>query len=178
MHKFIFIFFCLIPLSVTGQNDWKHWNSVEGNFTIFVPGDMQEKIQTVETDLGTLEYHQFFYQSTEENPENYIYMVNYVDYPLGSLSSDSLELVNTFFEATKEEAVASVEGELRYADPISLYDFPGQIWRIDYNDGQAILKSKSFVVNNRFYSIQVATSKAMRFNDKMNQYLDSFKLLN
>ncbi len=178
LRLFFISLFIAFSISSFAQKDWPYWTSYEGNFKVQVPSDLSEKIQTITTDIGDLEYHRFFHEAKEEDQHNFIYMVNYVDYPEGSLHSDSTELVRTFFEATKEEAINNVNGELLYADNRKLFDYPGQIWRIDYNEGEATLKTKVFVVKNRFYLIQVASSKHRKMDKKIHQFLESFTLLN
>lgn len=176
--RFLFFVLTVLSFQLQAQDMWQYMTSYEGNFKVHAPGVLTEKVQTITTEVGELEYHRFFYQSPTDDAENYIYMINYVDYPLGSLHSDSLELVQTLFETSKEAALENVAGELQYADQLNFYDYPAQIWRIDYNEGNAVLKTKVFFVKNRFYLLQVATTKPKRMNQSINQFLDSFQLLN
>jgi hypothetical protein len=104
-------------------------------------------------------------------------MVSYCDYPKYSIHSDSTELVKDFFKTTVETAVESVKGELSYSSDITMNEFPGRLWRVDYNDGKALIKTKSFLVKNRYYSIQVISLKDKGMNLQIDKFLDSFSLL-
>ena len=83
-----------------------------------------------------------FEEQVEKNPDNLVYMVSYVDYPKYSIHSDSTELVEDFFKTTVETAVESVKGELSYSSDITMNEYPGRLWRVDYNDGKALIKTK------------------------------------
>lgn len=172
---------CLLSILVFGisfpLNSWQEFNSYQGRFSVLVPGPMVEKITTMETSLGDLEYHTFVHRPEEKDPENELYMVSYYDFPLHTMHSDSIDLLEEFFEATIESAVESLVGDLDYQSAISLRDYPGRIWRISYNNGSAIIKTKAFLVNRRFYTIQAATQRGKSLNPKLDQYLDSFRLL-
>ncbi|MDG2420050.1 MAG: hypothetical protein P8M17_13725 [Saprospiraceae bacterium] len=56
-------------------------------------------------------------------------------------------------------------------------EFPGRLWRVDYNDGNGLIKTRSFLVKNRFYSIQVISLKDKGMNLRIDKFLDSFSLL-
>ncbi|RMG78204.1 MAG: hypothetical protein D6714_18500, partial [Bacteroidetes bacterium] len=148
------LFSTVLILGTAGTPDWQTFESYEGRFRVLAPGAMTEKIDSIQTDVGTLAYHVFFHQSDNKDADNLFYMVSYCDYPAGSVHSDSTELLAPFFEATLESAAASVDGKLIYADDIRYDDYPGKFWRIDYLDGQAIIKTKAFLVKNRYYSLQ------------------------
>ena len=153
------------------------FNSYEGKFSIQFPGEVTEQAKEIETTLGTMAYHTFYHNSTEEDATNFIYLVSYVDYPDGAIHSDSTELIEEFFQATLEESVLNMNGDLRYSDEIKLFDYPGRFWRIDYNEDSMVMKTKAFLVKNRYYSIQVGTLKELATNLDMDKFLESFNLL-
>lgn len=176
MKKSIFLFL-LFPLFLTAQQDWQEFLSYDGKFKIKTPGKLQENVDTIETAIGKLAYHIFYYENEAQSAENVWYMISYCDYPEGAMHSDSTELLNDFFEGTIEEAVDAVKGELRYATEINELDFPGRLWRIDYLDGQAIVKTRAYMVENRYYAIQTISLKDRHLNKLQDKFLDSFKLL-
>lgn len=178
MRKIIPLTFLLLS-SLVGltQPNWDVFQSFDGKFKILSPGEMVKKENPVKTDIGDLNYITYLHQSLEKDPDNLVYMVSYCDYPKYSIHSDSTELVEAFFKTTVETAVESVSGELSYSSEISLDDFPGRLWRVNYNDGKALIKTKSFLVGNRYYSIQVISLKEKGMNLQVDQFLDSFSLL-
>jgi hypothetical protein len=160
---------------------WEELKSYEGRFRLLAPGPMAHKVDSIETGLGTLAYHVYFYhapKAEEQSADNLLYMLSYCDYPEEAVHSDSLELVEEFFAATIESAVSSVRGELLYASEQDFRGYPGRIWRIDYLSGQAVIKTKAFLVGPRYYALQTITVKDRSLNPSTNRFLDSFQLLN
>ena len=182
------VFYCLCllslitPLSLHSQvkkaTNWKVFDTYEGQFRIEVPGgEMDRKEKVIHTELGEIAYVTYVHQTPLKESENALYIVSYCDYPANSMHSDSLELLEDFFSNTIEKASESVFGEVRYEDDIRYIDYPGKLFRIDYRQGTATLKSKVFIVNNRFYNIQIATTKGKSLNNAADHFLDSFFLL-
>ena len=176
MHMKLYLLFLCLPF--LSQTTWEEFVSLDGRFKVLVPGQMTEQVDSVETEVGTLAYHVFLFQNKNEaEAENLIYMVTYCDYPAGIIFADSIGLTDDFFHETMAAAAETVEGEIIYSADIQINDHPGKQWRIDYLDGGAIIKTKAFLVKNRYYSIQVVTTKERNLNSPANQFLDSFRLL-
>ncbi|GAB4242091.1 MAG: hypothetical protein Kow0027_00310 [Saprospiraceae bacterium] len=157
-------------------NGWVETVSYDGNFKVKAPGEMTHKQISKNTPVGELTYHSMFY-GAEDEADNALYMVSWVDYPEGSLHSDSIELVRDFLEATVETAVLNVDGELMYQSDERIEGYPGRYWRIDYNKGTAVIKTKAFIAGRRFYSLQVASRQTRNINRAVDQFFDSFHLL-
>ena len=169
----------IASFSLNGQvTNWKIFDTYDGQFRIEVPGgEMDRKEKVIHTEIGEITYVTFVHQMPLKESENALYIVSYCDYPANSMHSDSTALLEDFFSNTIEKASDSVYGEIRYEDDIYYIDYPGKLFRIDYRQGTATLKSKIFVVNNRFYNIQIATTKGKSMNDAADHFLDSFYLL-
>jgi hypothetical protein len=156
---------------------WHEFSSLEGRFKVLAPGKMVEKVDTSETAIGKLAYHVFFYQPAEEDADNLFYAVHYCQYPEGMLSADTTGLIEDFFESTMESAAESVGGEVMYSNDIQLDNIhPGKLWRIDFNGGKAVVKSKAYVVNDRFYMVQTVSKQEKNINLDAEKFLDSFKV--
>ena len=178
MRKIItFLLLCLFSCIAMAQPSWDVFQSFDGRFKVLIPGEMVMKENPIKTEIGELNYITFLHQPTEKDPDNLVYMVSYCDYPKYSIHSDSTELVKDFFKTTVETAVESVEGELSYSSEITMNEFPGRLWRVDYNEGKGLIKTKSFLVKNRYYSIQVISLKEKGMNLQIDKFLDSFSLL-
>lgn len=168
-------FFCFSIIQ--NDNTWRDFISYKGEFKIKSPGTIKESINTAETTLGTLEYHIFFYRDNDKDADNLLYMISYCDYPEGSIHSDSTELAKEFLDATIDESVKSVNGKLIYSNDIKIKGFPAKLWRVDYGDGQGVIRTKAFIRGNRFYTIQTACDKNKSLNISSDKFIDSFKLL-
>jgi hypothetical protein len=153
---------------------WQELQSVEGRFRALTPGTMSEKVNTVKTNIGNIAYHTFVFQDESKNADNLAYIISYCDYPEGTAHSDSTNMLEEFFNATIETATNSVRGELIYSNAISLKNYPGRHWRVDYDAGAGVIKTKSYLVKNRYYSIQVITLREKSINPSTDKFMDSF----
>ena len=177
MIKLLISLVCF-PIFLGSQSDnWKVFQSYEGSFKVEIPtGMMLQNERVIYTDIGEITYHTYYYQEEGKNFENALYVVSYCDYPDYTIHSDSTALLPEFFNNTITSAEESVIGELRYEEDINYKDFPGKLFRIDYREGTATLKSKVFIVKNRFYNIQIATTRGKSLNSAADRFLDSFRL--
>jgi hypothetical protein len=185
---FLCLIWCLFTYSLFGQEEqaieaakqeviWEETLSYAGRFRVSAPGYMVEKTDTLTTKLGEQVYHTFFYQSPDKQSDNLFYMVSYVDYPEGTMHMDSLDLLGEFFEASAEEAAFSISGDLVYSHDRDWDGYPGQVWRVDYLKGQVIIKTRAFLVQNRYYTIQTIMLKENSLNPSTDKFLNSFYLL-
>lgn len=178
------LIYCLILLPIalkaqTIESDHK-WEKIileEAACQLWAPGPLQKKTKAIETRIGEVVYHTFLYQEQGKGPENYFYMLSYCDYPEGTVHSDSLELINDFFKSTIETATYSVDGKLIYTAETSINDFPGRFWRINYLDNQVVIKTRAYLVKNRYYAIQTIMHKDRSLNASSDRFLESFALL-
>jgi hypothetical protein len=171
--EILFIFM----ISLTSPNDWYKYTHPEGDFEILLHGEEPIiKTDLYETEIGYLEYITFHVNSKFQDSLEMAFVISYCDYPHNSVHSDSTELVEALFETTLEGALLEMNGKLIYSDDILMFSYPGMIWRIDYLQGEAILKNKVFFVENRFYTIQVAGVNHPHVRDAMEKYLESFIL--
>lgn len=166
----------LLPTLLQFQQAWQEFRSEEGRFKVLVPQLLTEKTDSVETALGKIAYHSFFVQMDEKLDENLFYMVSYCDYPSGLVFADSAGLTKEFFDATMEEAALSVDGKILYSADIQWDGNPGRHWRIDYLGGKAVIKTKAFLVKNRFYSLQTIAFKEKSLGQDTERFFSSFRL--
>lgn len=127
--------------------------------------------------MGAITYHTFFHRPSDDPNGNYWFSVSYCDYPPETINSDSLNLVEEFFDETIKESAFSVNGEVRYVEQVDYNGFPGRFWRVDYLKGQAAIKSKAYLIANRFYVIQVVSLAEKSANPNVQRFLEGFRLL-
>ena len=88
------------------------------------------------------------------------------------------DFIKNIFDESIDQSLTSLGGKLLYSTDITLQErFDGRVNRISYNDGESIVKSKMYLVENRFYFLQVYTTKDNSLNLDMDDFLDSFKVL-
>lgn len=173
------------PLS----DGWEEITSIDGNFRMMMPGQVELKSDTFLTDIGRLNYHVFYHEHfvkegsprevTEEDPEKtLLFMLSIYEYPTYTIHSDSLELLDSYFEATIEGATQGVNGTLIYVNDIQKGNYPGKIWRINYNNGKGVIRTKAFLIKKRLYLLSVVSDKAFSANAANDRFFDSFEIFN
>jgi len=173
---FILLFF-LTGAQAQAVSDWQKYKDSTGRYTVLFPrGEVKQHVDTIKTDLGTVEYHTTFYFRGEDKGVS-IYQVSWCDYPPGSIPGDSLDMVSEFFDATIETAAESVQGKVVYQDQQKVRGFPGRSWRINYNKGDAVLHSTAYLVMDRYYLLQSASSRAYSLSPEIEKFFRSFRLM-
>lgn len=157
---------------------WKEYQSYEGRFGISLPTeDVLQKTIPIKTAIGDLEEHVYYQVPPNSDAENKFYQVTYIDYPAGTFHKDSTELRELFYQTSLESAALRLGGKVIYSDNIETQFIKGKIWRIDYNRGNSVMKTKAFLFGDRFFTVSVATQKARSRNLEMEKFLDSFHFL-
>jgi hypothetical protein len=165
------------------DDGWWEVISYDGKFRVTVPGKMQLKSDTLLTDIGKLNYHVFYHEhftnqggSEEQNPENnLLFLLSIYEYPDRSIHSDSISLLDNYFEATIEGATQGVRGELIYSDDINLKGYPGKVWRINYNGDKDLIRTHAYLVKQRLYLLSVVSNKAFSINTANDRFFNSFR---
>ncbi len=158
------------------QSGWIKLSSSEGKFVVLSPGEFIQKIIKTESPVGELAYHIFIHQSQDSSTQ--LYMISYCDYPVEFNMEDSVELKEELFQATIDEAVQSVSGELRYQTDDASYQHAGKFWRIDYTypGGEAMIKTKAFFWGSRYYAVQFVGQLGASDQHLADRFLKSFHL--
>jgi len=173
----LIVSFVSINALAAQTSDWEELKSYEGRFRVLFPGEPQLKIDTITTEVGRLAYHTYFYQSKDTTADNLIYLLSYCDYPEDTFIADSTALIDEFFEVTIDASVSAVNGELAYSADRPYFEHPGRFWRINYRNGNAVLKTRAFLAGQRYYSLQVATVRPRSLNPASDQFLESVRIL-
>jgi hypothetical protein len=156
--------------------EWSKYVDPHGKFEILMPDSVTHHATSVATPLGELSYISL--RSTVSGT-NYVvnYSLDYCDYPEGTFSQDSTELIELVYDETIASAVEAVEGELIYSSPAELDYLPGRLWKIDCPQKKLHIKSKALVVGDRYYCLTVHTPEMLSVEYNGERFFDSFKLL-
>ena len=169
----ILIQFFLITISF-GQ-DWKEYRSNYAEFSVMVPGPMEMKEQMVETELGKIEVLNFHCKMEEENPENHLYMMTTYLFPDSSIQLTDAQTLDSLFNADIQRSLFDLGGTLLYDESVRESGHPAKLWKVDYDRGVA--KFKCFFINDRYYLLQVYSTKEKSLNTSINRYMQSFRSL-
>lgn len=157
---------------------WQTFRTIEGGFEIQVPATLEHTIQQINTDLGPIDFHTYYLITENEKKGHFFFQVSYYESEALEIPADSLKLIEDFFAATVEQAAISVSGQVLILDEVAYQGlYPGRFWRIHYNGGRSVLKTKAYLVGDRYYSIQVAVDADFSLDDDIDRFMDSFKLI-
>ena len=179
-HRIYFILFFLVylffgPTCIYSQVDWKKFTPKGQPFEVFAPGEMKYGEKNLLTDVGEVKVVTYMHQGDNNDP-NFIYLINYVDYPDGTFHPDSTELIDDLFKISIKTNLNDLKGELIYNTKINYRLYSGMLYRATYNSGKAVIKSKMYLIGDRFYALQVYTLSEKSLNPEMDKFLDSFKI--
>ena len=170
---FLFLFSSFLGAS---QNEWIPFDSPEGNFSLLVPDTMVHTTKELELAIGTLQYQIFHYQGLDTS-ENWLYQLSYVDYPEGSVHSDSTEFLEILFDENVKSSAKSVFGKVTYQQPDKYGKYPGHIFKVHFAEDKVAIKTRLYMVENRYYAISVTGPRGYSLNPKVEEFLNSFRLL-
>lgn len=150
----------------------------EGGFRIQQKGEYKEKWQEIETAIGPIETFTYFFepQDSMQDP-NYLYLINYMEYPAESFEGYSAVERDSFLIQSVDELRSSMDAKINYSIDLDLKDSSGLLCRMEFEDKNQIVKTKLILRDHRFYSIQVFTTAANSLNKEMDLFLDSFSFL-
>ena len=151
------------------QPVWQELRSIEGGFSILMPGAPTPNKVTVNTAWGVREVDMFSWG--DENSSEYI--VAYSKFP----KTDS-KVVTTgkLFDKVRDEILSVEQGKLLSEAAITLDGYNGREIAVERPDG-VITMARFFVVANRFYQLSVNAKTSERQLEAMRRFFDSFRLL-
>ncbi|NTV92470.1 MAG: hypothetical protein HGA72_04080 [Chlorobiaceae bacterium] len=165
---FVLLFFLF--LADAQQAFCIEFSSREGAFSIVLPGEPVQTKKPVHTAFGVLDEHQF---SRDQN--SYACLVTYSDYPEAVL----LKITDPgkLLDSARDITISDVQGKLVGESAIMLGSYPGRDVKIILQQDTAIVRGRLYLAGNRLYQILVLSSKEIAYSNEINQFLDSFRLL-
>lgn len=177
MYRLLYalLFITLSSVLLHGQ-DWTTYKTSKiaiASFKIETPVELFYIPKTIKTSLGELpsEVHYGY----NEN-DKILYMVNYVQYPEYSFNTDSLDLIDAFLEESIKSHAESIDGEVVYTTVDNTREH-SRMFRIRYNQGNAVLKGKAILHENNYYMLQIFSPIDKSMNDDSDYFLSKFKIL-
>ena len=149
----------------------KYTALIECNCSVIIPGQFRHYIDTFSTEMGSLVYYTYTFTDTILN-----YQLSFLDYPEGSVHSDSTDLLRELFASTIDASLESVKGIKKYQTEINQFEYPGYLWKIEFGENQFI-KTKAFVAGNRFYTMQVFGDRKYDNTNVDLKFFDSFRFI-
>lgn len=164
----------LLILTVLGtlvpeESSWEEYASTEGRFSVLLPGNPSEKVETMNTAAGPIDLHLFSVHGND-----FEYSLAYNDYP-DSLIQDVGP--DAMLDRVRDGFVAGVKGKLLSELIISLDEYPGRELKIEITGGTGTVRSRIFMVRHRLYQVMVGMPTEKAFLENVDKFLVSFRLL-
>ncbi len=130
------------------------FNDPIGGVTLMVPDTMSCTEKYVQTEAGEV-----FYKSCNLEILHKTHTVKFsyylTVYPFNLFENDDIEWREEFFEETRQASAKAVLGDIVYYSNDDIKEYPGTVWRVAFDKGKGVIKSKAFVKADQFINIKV-----------------------
>lgn len=182
MKKYLFcaLAMCLIFIApLKSQSNWKTFEYPAHNFKISCIQTLESSVDTVpflDTQLLTFYREASVIDSTHQNS---YYSVIYEYYPPDFIHSDSSQyVVEGFINSTQNNLFSDNAFTLLSSSLVEKDGYPGKIFKWKSNPNNVFLEYRIFLIGSRLYQLAVVSRVNENHNKFINQFFDSFQLLN
>ncbi|MEP6774665.1 MAG: hypothetical protein ABJA50_03640 [Chloroflexota bacterium] len=155
------------PKPVERHAGWYNFTSSEGAFSVLMPRTPDESSATD----GPSGHTELMYGA---KIGSIAYVVRYADYPPDVIQKAGTE---NWLDSERDFLVISVPGKLMSERTISIDGYPGRELRVQADDGKSRI-ARLYLVRNRLYKVYAVMPDDRSITPKVEQFLDSFTLLN
>ncbi len=163
----------LAAVAVGGRADdkpaWKEFTSKEGRFKVLMPATPRQSDHDTESDFGKGVLHM-----NTARVGDMMYGANYCDFPPTVRDIP----IKAFLDASRDGAIANLEGKLVSEKDVRLGKYPGREIRIDVGAGRSLFRVRVFLVEQRLYQAVVFGTHEAATSKEADRFLDSFQLIN
>lgn len=146
-------------------------------YKVTFPGKPADHEQPVQSAYGELKMYMHIYEVPNDIDDgNHAFMVAESAYPADVISSDKKELLDKFFRGAVDGTAKNINGRLLTESRIQLNGYPGRQFKVDYQEGLAIITMRCYLVKNVLYMLQVISEGKRDDNPANKKFLDSFIL--
>lgn len=149
------------------KSDWKEFTSKEGLFRVLMPGTPKQHTAEAESDFGKGVLHMNTAQA-----DRTLYGAHYLDYP-AEIKKAPIQKV---LDASRDGALANLEGKLVSEKDIKLDKYPGREVQIEVAEGKRLFRARVYLVEQRMYQVVVFGTKAAATSKEADKFIDSFTL--
>src|SRR6185369_15346002 len=142
------------PVKEYSETAWKEFKSVQGRFSVALPGNPKEEVSTQDTKIGKLTTHYFDLETDLGH-----YLLTYVDVPKAPTAPEDIKAA---LDGARDQALSSGARLLLEKD-ISVAGVVGRELLVEQNG--LILKARYFFVKERLYQIILVAPPNAVFNN-------------
>jgi hypothetical protein len=148
------------------------------DFTIEFPKKPETTSQKQETALGKIVMDINMLETAEKDKDsNLVYGAISTEYPKGNFETEDKKRDDNVLEGAVEGAVNSTKGKLLSKKDISIDGFSGKEIRIDYQNGTAIIKMRTYLIKNKVIMTQAIYLPINENNANAERFFNSLKLV-
>jgi hypothetical protein len=171
----VFIGAFFIASSFIAADTWYRFE--DKDCTILFPKKVETTSQEVASELGPLTLFITMYDASQaKNDDNLVYGLFTSVYPDSAINSNNKIMLPGFYRGAIDGAVKNVKGTLLSENTISINDYEGREFRVNYSEGLAVIKMRCFLVKNVMYMLQTICLTEKENNASSQKFFDSFKL--
>ena len=134
-------------------NDWELFRFDRGLFQIEMPELPAFSSQRLTTDLGELNMSIFMHEGEKGVDDNILYMISFTDYPVDKINAAEMDetTLDEYYKGSVQTSVNNMQGKLLDEKTIDLFGHEGREIKVDYLDGQAIMRMQILLVKKHKY---------------------------
>jgi hypothetical protein len=175
IYSLLTIWFVLLAFHGQAQKSRINFKDEAGKFKISFPIEPRTTQQTGDTQFGTITTYSF--RVEPPNDDNLSYDVHYLDYPEAFVDTLSKEEIFALFNGSQTSNFNSEDMELLGTFNHQVLGYPGREFRWHDMASNKFSRVRFFMVKNRMYLLAVNTEGGNNFNVSINQFFDSFELI-
>jgi hypothetical protein len=149
--------------------EWKTFASAKGGFSVVLPAEPSEQVQSVKTPAGTVDVILYLVDGKKDAAS---YVVGYSEFPEKALQTGTSE---KRLDNARDGAVQSAKGKLKEEKKILLGAYPGRDLVIE-SETRGVVRTRIYAVRNRLYQTMIIGPKKAVDSSDAGVFLDSFKL--
>lgn len=148
----------------------------EGKFKISFPIEPKTTKQSGDTEYGEITTYSF--KAEPYDDDNLSYEVHYLDYPKTFSDTLSKEDIFALFNGSQTSNFNTDHIQLIGTFNYKVSGYPGREFRWQDVANNKLSRVRFYMVNNRMYILAINTEKQNNFNVRINQFFESFELIN
>lgn len=144
---------------------FKEFRSVEGRFTVLMPGEPKRSSQTRQTPFGPATNLKY----TGGN-DRAVFMISCVDYPPKiAEAGDMMQMI----DKAKAQVIAARKGTLVSDSPYNFHGYTGKEMIIEDSQGYTV-RMRLFFIGTQLYQLTVGGKSDKILYEKGDEFMDSF----
>jgi len=161
-----------------GQSEWKTYEYIFKNFSISFIQEPEFSVDSSEFADSFLKTYYWEVNVSDTLHENNYYSISAETYPSDFIHSDSsLNVIEGFINSTQTSLLEDTDFKLLSSTLDEKFGFPGKIFKWKSNTNDNFIQFQIYLIENTLFQLAVVTKSTESYNNFINKYFDSFKLI-